>query len=145
VAAGDFEEWVRLWDGYNAFYGRLGATALPTEVTRSTWQRFFDADEPVHFLVAERGGGGLVGLAHYALHHSTIQVGPTCYLRDLCTEPASRGQGVGRALLEAVFERAGSAGCGRVYWQTHETTAAGIRLYDKVADRSGFIVYRKTL
>jgi hypothetical protein len=64
VAASDFDGWLPLWDGYNAFYGRAGATALPQEVTRATWSRFFDAAEPVHALVAE-SEGRLVGLAHY--------------------------------------------------------------------------------
>jgi GNAT superfamily N-acetyltransferase len=141
---GDFDAWLTLWDGYNAFYGRHGATALPLEVTRTTWQRFFDAYEPVHCLVAERGGQ-LVGLAHYLFHRSTIQVAPTCYLQDLFTSDAARGSGVGRALIEALYQRARAANCGRVYWLTHETNQVAMRLYDRIAGRSGFIVYRKPL
>lgn len=144
VTPGDLEAWEKLWDGYNAFYGRHGPTALPAEITLSTWQRFFDAYEPVHCLVAEQDGK-LVGLAHYILHRSTIQIGPTCYLQDLFTSVAARGQGVGRALIEAVYDRARAAACARVYWQTHETNSAAIRLYEQVAERSGFLVYRKTL
>jgi GNAT superfamily N-acetyltransferase len=141
---GEFDAWVKLWDGYNAFYGRHGPTALPSEITRSTWQRFFDAYEPVHCLIAERGGQ-LLGLAHYIFHRSTIQIAPTCYLQDLFTSVAARGRGVGRALIEAVYERARSANCGRVYWQTHETNLQAMRLYEALAERSGFIVYRKAL
>ena len=140
----DFEAWKVLWDGYNAFYGRDGPTALPIEVTQATWARFFDANEPVHALVAERSGT-LLGIAHYLFHRSTIQVAPTCYLQDLFTVEAARGQGVGRALIEAVCDRARAAGAGRVYWQTHETNATAMRLYDSVAERSGFVVYRKPL
>jgi GNAT superfamily N-acetyltransferase len=144
AVAGDLDGWLTLWDGYNAFYGRHGATALPLEVTRTTWQRFFDAYEPVHCLIAECGGQ-LIGLAHYILHRSTIQVAPTCYLQDLFTSAAARGSGVGRALIEAVYQRARAANCGRVYWQTHETNQVAMRLYDRIAERSGFIVYRKPL
>jgi GNAT superfamily N-acetyltransferase len=144
VERADFEAWKRLWDGYNAFYGRHGPTALPIEVTRTTWARFFDAGEPVHALVAERSGT-LVGIVHYLFHRSTIQVRPTCYLQDLFTSEAARGEGVGRALIEAVCERARSAEAGRVYWQTHESNATAMRLYDSVAERSGFVVYRKPL
>jgi GNAT superfamily N-acetyltransferase len=144
AVAGDFDAWLTLWDGYNAFYGRHGATALPAEVTRSTWQRFFDAYEPVHCLIADRGGQ-LVGLAHYIFHRSTIQVAPTCYLQDLFTSDAARGSGVGRALIEALYQRARAANCGRVYWLTHETNQVAMRLYDRIAERSGFIVYRKPL
>jgi GNAT superfamily N-acetyltransferase len=141
---GEFDAWVELWDGYNAFYGRHGPSALASEITRSTWQRFFDAYEPVHCLIAERDGQPL-GLAHYIFHRSTIQIGPTCYLQDLFTSAAARGRGVGRALIEAVYDRARSANCGRVYWQTHETNLQAIRLYETLAERSGFIVYRKAL
>jgi GNAT superfamily N-acetyltransferase len=140
----DLDAWMPLWDGYNAFYGRAGATALPREVTQTIWSRFFDAHEPVHALVAEQAGQ-LVGLAHYLFHRSTNQIAPTCYLQDLFTDERVRGQGVGRALIEAVAGRARAAGTGRVYWQTHETNTVAMRLYDQVADRSGFVIYRKLL
>jgi GNAT superfamily N-acetyltransferase len=140
----DFNAWRVLWDGYNAFYGRAGSTALRPEITQMTWSRFFDAYEPVHALVAE-DGGELVGLAHYLFHRSTIQIAPTCYLQDLFTSAAARGRGVGRALIAAVYERAAAADAGRVYWQTHETNSTAMALYDKVAERSGFVVYRKML
>jgi GNAT superfamily N-acetyltransferase len=140
----DFAAWKPLWDGYNAFYGRSGPTALPEHISRMTWSRFFDAYEPVHALVAE-SDGRLLGLAHYLFHRSTIQIEPVCYLQDLFTSEAARGKGVGRALIEAVYQRALRAGCPRVYWHTHETNATAMALYDKVADKSGFVVYRKTM
>lgn len=142
VAPTDFDQWLPLWDGYNAFYQRVGPTALPADVTRTTWARFFDVDEPVHALVAERGGR-LIGLVHYLYHRSTSAIGPSCYLQDLFTSAAARGRGVGRALIETVYDRARAAGAARVYWQTHETNVAAQGLYDQVAERSGFIVYRR--
>jgi GNAT superfamily N-acetyltransferase len=138
----DYDQWLRLWNGYNAFYGRSGATALPPEITAMTWARLFDAHEPVHALVAERGGQ-LLGLTHYLFHRSTIAIEPVCYLQDLFTATAVRGKGVGRALIEGVYQQAKLAGSARVYWQTHQTNFAAMRLYDEVAERSGFIVYRK--
>ncbi len=144
VRPADFPHWLPLWDGYNAFYGRSGATALDEAVTRTTWQRFLDGHEPMEALVAEQDGA-LVGLTHYLFHRSTLMIAPTCYLQDLFTSEAARGRGVGRALIEAVYARARESGAGRVYWQTHETNSAGRRLYDKVATNHGFIVYRKDL
>jgi GNAT superfamily N-acetyltransferase len=140
----DFQQWKLLWDGYNAFYGRSGETALAPEVTLMTWTRFFDSYEPMHALVAERAGG-IVGLTHFLYHRSTIQIPPTCYLADLFTADAVRGQGVGRALICAVYEHARLAGSPRVYWQTHETNAVAMRLYEQVAERSGFVVYRRSV
>lgn len=144
VAAADYAQWLPLWDGYNAFYGRSGPTALPAAITQTTWQRFFDAAEPVHALVAELDGR-LLGLSHYLFHRSTIHVEPVCYLQDLFTAQEVRGRGVGRALIGEVATRARAAGAARVYWLTHESNATARRLYDQVAANSGFIVYRKQL
>jgi len=141
VRRDDFSAWKELWDGYNAFYGRSGETVLPPDITRTTWSRFFDEYEPMHALVAE-SSGQLLGLTHFLYHRSTIQVSPTCYLQDLFTTQAARGRGVGRALIEAVYQRAQAAGAGRVYWQTHESNTVAMQLYDKVAQKSGFLVYR---
>jgi GNAT superfamily N-acetyltransferase len=140
----DFEAWKPLWDGYNAFYGRREAAALPPEVTEATWQRFFDSAEPVFALVAETDGK-LVGLAHYLFHRSTTRMELMCYLEDLFTSPPERGRGIGMALIEGVYEQARCAGITSVYWQTHESNEAGRRLYDKVATHSGFIVYGNDL
>jgi GNAT superfamily N-acetyltransferase len=109
-----------------------------------TWSRFFDAYEPMHAMVAE-GSGGLLGLVHFLFHRSTIHIAPVCYLQDLFTVEEARGKGVGRALITAVYRYAAAAGSPRVYWQTHETNTVAMRLYDKVAEKSGFVVYRKAL
>jgi GNAT superfamily N-acetyltransferase len=140
VAPTDLAQWEALWEGYNDFYERT----VPAEITRVTWSRFFDAHEPVHALVAEKDGR-LLGLVHYLFHRSTDLIGPTCYLQDLFTAEEARGQGVGRALIEAVYERAKAAGSPLVYWQTHETNVTAMALYDKVAKRSGFLVYENQL
>lgn len=140
----DYTNWQPLWDGYNAFYGRQGESALPDEITQSTWQRFFAADEPVFALVAEERGE-LLGLVHYLHHRSTTSIEPVCYLQDLFTVPAERGRGIGRALIEGVYAQARSAGVKHVYWQTHVTNTAGRRLYDQLAGHGGFIVYDKDL
>jgi GNAT superfamily N-acetyltransferase len=144
VQPSDFAQWKLLWDGYNAFYGRKEETALPEEITEMTWSRFFDEYEPMLALVAEHSGS-LLGLAHFLFHRSTISLQSTCYLQDLFTLEGARGKGVGRTLIEEVYRHAKRAGCHRVYWQTHETNANAMKLYDKVAEKSGFLVYRKIL
>jgi GNAT superfamily N-acetyltransferase len=144
VQPSDFSQWKPLWYGYNAFYGREDATALPDTVTNMTWSRFFDEYEPMHALVAEQSGR-LLGLVHFIFHRSTISIAPTCYLQDLFTVEFARGKGVGRALIEQVYKRAQQAGSSRVYWLTHESNETAMKLYDKVAEKSGFIVYRKPL
>ena len=140
----DFDQWLRLWNGYNEFYGRVGVNALPSEITASTWARFFDPNEPMYSLVAAIGGE-LVGFANYLFHRSTTTIAPICYLQDLFTSEEVRGQGVAGALIDHVADHARRKGCSRVYWQTHESNGAAQRLYEKIAERSGFIVYRKSV
>ena len=140
VQASDYERWASLWAGYNTFYKRT----LPDAITQTTWRRFFDEKEPVHALVAEENGQ-LLGLVHYLFHRFTSMIEDNCYLADLFTNEAARGKGIGRKLIEAVYDKAREAGCSRVYWQTHETNAVAQVLYNGVAERTGFIVYRKLI
>ncbi|MCZ7656565.1 MAG: GNAT family N-acetyltransferase [Xanthobacteraceae bacterium] len=140
LAPADRAAWEPLWAGYQAFY----EVSIPPQATEAAWRRFHDPAEPLFALGAVLDGR-LVGIAHYVFHATTWNAGPRCYLNDLFTEPALRGRGVGRRLIEAVYDRARAAGCDRVYWLTHETNTQAQLLYDRVADRSGFIQYRKVL
>ena len=140
IERADYEAWRPLWDGYNAFYGRAGKTALPEDITAETWERFFTAGEPVRAIVAEYENR-LVGLVHYIFHRSTTRLENVCYLQDLFTAEHLRGKGIGRQLIMAVYKAARREGCTRVYWQTQESNANGRALYDKVAEHKGFIVY----
>ena len=136
----DHEGWLPLWQGYNRFYER----ELPAAITATAWERLLDPSEPMHALIAHYDGA-IVGIVHYLFHRSTSMIEPTCYLQDLFTAATMRGLGVGRALIEAVYVDAKAAGAGRVYWQTHETNATAMKLYDNVAERSGFVVYRRAI
>ncbi|HZC33388.1 MAG TPA: GNAT family N-acetyltransferase [Candidatus Bathyarchaeia archaeon] len=134
------DAWQPLWEGYLTFYN----STVEPEVTNTTWARLHDPAEPMHVLGAFLDGK-LVGIVHYLFHRSTWTTGDYCYLQDLFTAPEARGQGAGRALIEAVYDRAEVAGASRVYWLTHETNAIARALYDTLADRPGFIQYRHLL
>lgn len=140
VRDADFDRWLPLWDGYNAFYGRHGASALDPAITRVTWQRFLDPAEPM-FAGVPDVDGVLRGLVHFLHHRSTTRIEPVCYLQDLFTAEAARGQGMARALVEHVYAHAHAAGVRRVYWQTQAGNAAARALYDRLAAHAGFIVY----
>jgi GNAT superfamily N-acetyltransferase len=132
--------WEPLWAGYLKFY----KAKLPPENTDITWIRLHDAAEPMHVLGAYVDGK-LTGIVHYLFHRSTWMPDDYCYLQDLFVADDARGLGLGRALIEAVYEKAREAGSTRVYWLTHETNAQARILYDQVAENLGFIQYRKTL
>jgi GNAT superfamily N-acetyltransferase len=131
-------DWEPLWNGYLAFY----ETSLPKEVTEVTWARLHDASEPI-FALGGYANGRLVGIAHYLFHRSCWTIGDYCYLQDLFVTEDARRMGAGRALIAAVEKAARQAGASRLYWLTKEDNISARALYDKVADRSGFIQYRK--
>jgi len=133
----DHGEWRRLWTAYLEFY----RASVPEEVYATTWRRLFDGGEfePKGMLASL--GGRPVGLVHYLYHRSCWSTVNNCYLQDLFADPAARGAGIGRALIEAVHREAGRAGVRNVYWMTHESNEVARRLYDRVAKRTGFIEY----
>lgn len=138
VREGDRSQWQVLWKGYQEFY----ETNLDA-VTDSLWQKLLaeNADGPI-CLVAERGDE-IVGFTHYLFHGSCWSDKQRVYLNDLFTTPNARGQGIGRALIEAVYDAADAVDAERVYWLTHESNTAGRALYDKVAEDTGFIKYQR--
>jgi GNAT superfamily N-acetyltransferase len=140
----DYAQWLPLWDGYNAFYGRQGETALDLNITQTTWERFLNSNEPVNAFVAEQNGQ-LVGLVHFIFHRSTTRLNDVCYLQDLYVNKDLRGTGIGRQLIKAVYDAALKAGSTRVYWQTQDSNIVGRALYEKVAKHLGFIVYSHEL
>ena len=140
VSADDHAAWLALWQAYLRFY----TTELPEAVTTSTWQRFLDPSEPTHAALAWADGKAL-GMVHYIYHRSNWSIENSCYLQDLLVAPETRGTGVGRQLIEHVYATAKADGCCKVHWLTHETNATAIQLYERIAERPGFIQFRKAL
>ena len=136
----DFDAWLALWRGYQVFY----EAHIADEVSRLTWQRFFDPAEPMRCDFAE-ADGVVRGLVHSIDHRSCWTREPSCYLQDLFVAPDCRGQGLGRRLIEHVYAQAKARGCARVHWLTHETNHAAMQLYDRIADKPGFVQYRHVL
>jgi GNAT superfamily N-acetyltransferase len=136
----DFEIWLPLWQGYLAFY----KATLAHETTLTTWQRLLDEREPMHAALAEVDGR-VLGIVHFIEHRSCWTTGNYMYLQDLFVARDARGAGVGRALIAHVYADAAARGCSRVWWLTHESNTQAMVLYDQVADRSGFVQYRKML
>ncbi|WP_404942026.1 GNAT family N-acetyltransferase [Pseudomonas danubii] len=140
VTTADHAAWLPLWQAYLRFY----ETELADAVTQSTWQRFLDAREPAHAALAWDGERA-VGLVHFIYHRSNWSIENSCYLQDLLVTPDQRGTGVGRQLIEFVYAQAKQDGCAKVHWLTHETNATAIQLYERIAERPGFIQFRKPL
>jgi len=138
VTAADHAAWLPLWQSYLDFY----QAEIAAEVSAITWQRFLEPAEPMHAALAWQDGRA-VGLVHFIYHRSCWTVGDYCYLQDLFVADGRRGDGIGRLLIEHVYAQARAAGASRVHWLTQESNSNARQLYDRIADRSGFIQYRK--
>jgi GNAT superfamily N-acetyltransferase len=139
LQASDEPEWRRLWKLYLEYY----ETALPEEIYRTTFSRILSADPATFNGMLALRGTQPIGLVHYVFHPSCWNIENVCYLQDLYVDPSERGKSVGRALIEAVYEKADEAGCPDVYWMTQHFNEAGRRLYDRVATLSPFIIYER--
>lgn len=134
----DHDAWLPLWRGYQAFY----KVDIAVEVSAITFNRLLDPAEPMAGALAWQGTQA-VGMVHHIRHRSCWTVGDYCYLQDLFSAPAIRGAGVGRKLIEYVYDLAEKEGCSRVYWLTHESNDVAMKLYDRIADKPGFTQYRR--
>jgi GNAT superfamily N-acetyltransferase len=140
LAQGHRASWNPLWHAYQAFY----KVDILESVSDVTWERLLDPREPMGGALAWRGESA-IGLVHHIRHRSCWTVGDYCYLQDLFVDPTIRGAGIGRRLIEYVYDFAKRDGCSRVHWLTHETNVDAMKLYDRIADRSGFIQYRRII
>lgn len=140
VTAADHNAWLPLWKAYQAFYN----TTIADDVTHATWQRMLDPAEPINAALAWNGEEA-VGMVHWIYHRSCWTVENSCYLQDLIVSEQCRGQKVGRRLIEFVYATAKTDGCGKVHWLTHETNTTAIALYERIAERPGFIQFRKAI
>lgn len=139
LAAAERPDWAVLWRAYLAFY----QTTLGYEVYQATFARLISPDHPDQNALLAVAAGRPVGLVHYIFHPHNWRIGKTCYLQDLYVDPARRGSGIGRALIEAVYAAADAAGCPTVYWLTQDFNAPARRLYDRVGVLTPFIKYQR--
>jgi len=140
VSAADQTHWLALWQPYLRFY----ETELAQEVADSTWKRLLDPAEPTNAALAWENDRA-VGMVNFIYHRSNWSIENACYLQDLYVTEQARGLGVGRKLIEHVYATAAANGCNKVHWLTHETNATAIQLYERIAERGGFIQFRKTV
>lgn len=137
----DRAAWEPLWQAYQRFY----QVEIPQGTTDATWARFHDPAEPVHAFGAFDAEDRMMGIVHAILHRSTWLPDWTCYLQDLYVDESQRGQRTGEVLIDAVADFARANKAGRLYWLTQESNITARRLYDRIAQASGFVQYRKQL
>jgi GNAT superfamily N-acetyltransferase len=136
ATSSDEFRWRELWAGYNAFYEE----DVPGPITQSTWRRILNPAVPMLGRVAELDER-VVGFSISVLHESTWVAAPICYLEDLFVDPAVRGGGVGRMLLQDLVVLARQNGWPKLYWHTRGNNVTARRLYDTFTRADDFVRY----
>ncbi|MDF1728052.1 MAG: GNAT family N-acetyltransferase [Sulfitobacter sp.] len=137
VRAEDRAAWEILYQGYAEFY-RVEQTE---DMRARVFGWLMEESEEVSGLVAVADEGALVGLTHYRPFASPLRAARNLFLDDLFVDPAARGSGAARALIEGVAEEARKRGCGLVRWITADDNYRARGLYDQVATRTPWIIY----
>jgi GNAT superfamily N-acetyltransferase len=124
-----------------ARYERLADEVTMTEVKLE--RGLFGERRYAETLIAEDDGRP-VGFALFFHSFSTFLAQPGIYLEDLFVVPEDRGQGVGKALLEALARLAVERGCGRLEWAVLDWNESAIRFYERLGARpnADWTVYR---
>ncbi|MDU8928771.1 GNAT family N-acetyltransferase [Alisedimentitalea sp. MJ-SS2] len=139
IESADHDAWRSLWTSYLDFY----ETTVSEEVYQVTFKRLCDSEITNQNGLLALLDGVPVGLVHYIFHPHNWKVEEVCYLQDLYADPTVRGTGIGRALIEAVYAKADQAGKPGVYWLTQDFNTTARQLYDRIANVTPFIVYRR--
>lgn len=138
VAQDDYAQWHRLWTAYLEFYD----STLPEETKKIAFSRLLAQDTKVHGKIAVSDGEA-VGLVHFIYHDHMWHPEGVCYLQDLYADPAKRGTGIGRKLIESVYDAATAAGGPSVYWMTQDFNQTARQLYDRIGTVTPFIKYQR--
>jgi ribosomal protein S18 acetylase RimI-like enzyme len=137
VSPADYPRWRELFDGYTRFYEREPLD----QIANHAWTRILDPAAPVHAIVAEREGEGIIGIANYVIHENVATLTPVCYLQDLYVDPLTRASGVGKQMIDWLLAQMHAQGWANVYWNTKENNYRARGLYDKYTPHSGFVRY----
>jgi len=136
--AGDKAAWLDLWAGYQAFY----EVELPDEVTERSWERILDGKSPeMGTLLAQAPDGQIIGFLNYVTHNITWAIEPVCYMEDLFVTAEARGTGAAGGLIDMLTEMGRKAGWHRIYWHTARDNVPAQILYNKLAERTGWVRY----
>ena len=139
IQLADKDAWRELWTGYLEFY----EATVPEEVYESTFSRICDPANTEQEGLLAQVDETPVGLVHYIYHPHNWRIEKVCYLQDLYADPAARGTGAGRKLIEAVYDAADEAGCPIVYWLTQDFNETARKLYDRIGVLTPFIKYNR--
>jgi len=139
LIAADYDQWCDLWGQYLDFY----RSSVPQTVYDTTFQRLIDVNNSAQNALVADHAGVLVGLVHFIYHPHNWRIENVCYLQDLFTSPQTRGQGIGRALIQSVYDVADKNGTPSVYWLTQDFNANARLLYDRIATQTPFIKYQR--
>ena len=137
LAESDQERWAAMFRAYATFY----ETSVDASAMATVWAWIHDEEAAFWCAIAETASGESVGFTQFQAMRRSLSGGQVCHLSDLFVEPASRGHGIGRALIDHVRDFAARREMPSVRWLTQEYNHEARRLYDSYQPRTDFILY----
>jgi GNAT superfamily N-acetyltransferase len=117
-----------LMEEMDRFYGAVDAEPL-NERVRQINDALFSSPAAAHTLLAW-DGTQLAGMAAYSFLWPAAGLTRSLYLKELYVSEGHRRRGVGKLLMEALFETAGKHDCSRVEWTTDSDNADAQAFYE---------------
>jgi GNAT superfamily N-acetyltransferase len=102
------------------------------QVTPEALQRHLFGPKPVVEAMVGEVQGQVVAYALFFTNYSTFLGKPGLYMEDLYVQPAHRGSGLGKALLERLGRLAVERDYGRFEWSVLDWNVNAIRFYEKM-------------
>jgi ribosomal protein S18 acetylase RimI-like enzyme len=104
------------------------------------WSWIHDESHDVKGLCFEFEGK-IVGIAHYRTMPRPIKGQYIGFLDDLFVEPEFRGQQIAQNLITHLKSLSKANNWGGIRWITHSSNENAKKLYDKIANNTGFELY----
>lgn len=136
LSAPDEQAWRELFSAYGVFY----ETSFDEHTLSGVFSWLMDEGHPEKCFVAE-SDGVVVGFAHLQRQVDTFTAGPGWFLDDLFVNPAHRGQGIARALINHLKDYALAHGGGTLRWITAADNHTAQCLYDQIATKTTWVMY----
>ena len=132
----DKANWDKLYNGYGDFY----KVAINKGVLDTLWGWIHDENHDVNGLCFELEGK-IVAIAHYRTMPRPIKGQYIGFLDDLFVEPEFRGQKIAQKLISHLKSLSKANNWQGVSWITHSANENAKKLYDKIANNTGFELY----
>ena len=132
----DFKRWSNLYQEYAIFYN----VPMNMGILETLWDWINDENHIVNGICFELNNK-ILGIAHYRTMPRPIKGQYIGFLDDLFVDPDFRGQKIAQKLIGHLKSLSKANNWNGIRWITHSSNDNAKKLYDKIANNTGFELY----